>query len=415
MNDRANAFTIDLLNILQRFLITFSLIALILMWSKSYSIFSALFLFPAPIISYLIRKTTKQLWSFLILHGCLLVFYFVAPPKLYILNIYFLYAILVTCYSFYYRLKSEHQKNTSIFLLLIYFLIHLLSYHLKFSEMIQMNFILAIGFILLNLITMYLLNFRQFMINNAGTVNTPYHNIRISNNTLIMFLISIFFIVMMLFTQLPLQKLLSIPGKLLLRILQVIISTITSSEIIENKPESLEVPEEILTPREEPPQILRLLIELRDTVLTVAIFVGILVLLLYLLYKGYQYFYAKKDSIIRDRIEFINPFKKKEPTKRKEKRTFRSIFTHTNNDMIRKHFYKAVISSIPSDTEQLPKALTPSELSEFAIKGDKSEIATTAIEKRKLLTTYYEKARYSNEECNREEVETVKNIAKHKI
>jgi hypothetical protein len=55
--------------------------------------------------------------------------------------------------------------------------------------------------------------------------------------------------------------------------------------------------------------------------------------------------------------------------------------------------------------------MTPSQLSEFAILTSE-EKTSEEEEKRKLVTGYYEKARYSNEVCTKEEVQLVKKMLK---
>lgn len=65
-----------------------------------------------------------------------------------------------------------------------------------------------------------------------------------------------------------------------------------------------------------------------------------------------------------------------------------------------------------SSKTKISKTLTPTQLSEYALTGIQPENSAANMEKKKLLTSYYEKARYSNQQCSKEEVETVKRIIK---
>ena len=81
--------------------------------------------------------------------------------------------------------------------------------------------------------------------------------------------------------------------------------------------------------------------------------------------------------------------------------------------MIRKSFAKAV-SVNTKGNKALSASLTPSQLSEYAIGQTRISSSLSAEEDRKkeLLTSFYEKARYSDQECTRDEVKQVKEILK---
>jgi hypothetical protein len=79
---------------------------------------------------------------------------------------------------------------------------------------------------------------------------------------------------------------------------------------------------------------------------------------------------------------------------------------------VRKYFYKSVIKHIDEE-KKLSDTLTPMELSEYALSNEGSIGKDEAKEERKIqLTAYYEKARYSKEECSKEDVQTVKHMLK---
>ncbi|MDF2909091.1 MAG: hypothetical protein K0R34_4412, partial [Herbinix sp.] len=72
MSIKRQQLTIDIINTLMRFIPAYLFIAILLYKLNSKSAIYTLILLPAPILSYLIRKYTHHIWSFLILHGTVL-------------------------------------------------------------------------------------------------------------------------------------------------------------------------------------------------------------------------------------------------------------------------------------------------------------------------------------------------------
>jgi hypothetical protein len=217
---------------------------------------------------------------------------------------------------------------------------------------------------------------------------------------------------MLLFSRLPLRYIASSLGKLMIRFLRFLFSLLSFSEPEEiAKVAEKDIASTDMLPEAEPSYIMELLATIFQWIATAAIIIAVVLLVLYTIYKIYRYFYLKGEKVVKDEVEFISPFLRKERLKRDSKPILRKLFGRSNNDAIRKYFTKAVVSNIGKGMK-LPKHLTPSQLSEYAITEPTQTITSEDEDRRKLLTSFYEKARYSGEECTKDEVQIVKNILK---
>jgi hypothetical protein len=166
----------------------------------------------------------------------------------------------------------------------------------------------------------------------------------------------------------------------------------------------------------EPSEFMLLLSEILYYAAVIVMISAIIALVIYSLYRLYRYFYQKKFSVSKEEeIEFISPFQKENMSiyenRKTSKRKFFAIFTKTNNEKIRKHYYKAIVNHAKSE-EVLPY-LAPIQLSKYAFTSDNPIIKETSDPKKETeLTNLYEKARYSDEECSKAEVQSVKNLLK---
>lgn len=416
MNTKLHQTLIDLVNILLQFIIVYLLLSVLQHFFDPASALHALILIPAPFISYELKKYTRHFWSFMLLHLLLITVYALLVSNPFVKVLYITYLSILTITSYYYKHKVQFRHNTSIFYVLFIFILYLGCQLLHMPDMQKLCFDLGIVYIMLFLLNTYLLNLDRFVQEHSHLTNVPFRQIRNSNNVLAAFLCGLFLLAMLLFSRLPLGSSLTALGKLIIRLISAFFSLFLSKEpeqVIEEMP----VPEEVLMPdgqpAAEPSYLMELLSKIFDWFATIVTIAGIVCLLLYAIYRIYKYFYLKSEEVIKDKVEFISPFIKSERLKKVRKERLHTIFGHSNNVIIRKYFFKAVSLNIDSHTE-LPKSLTPVELTEYAIgkAGSKETAAPEEEEKRQLLTTYYEKARYSNMECTKEEVQRVKNILK---
>jgi hypothetical protein len=219
---------------------------------------------------------------------------------------------------------------------------------------------------------------------------------------------------MILFSKLPFGDFLFSLGRLGIRILRAFFSLFHRSTSVEEEIEEIAseaAPAMEQLPSAETSELMKVIAAVLQWIVTIGVVVALIALMLYALYQLYQYFYRKNETTIKDKTEFISPFDQRVRLKKETPKRFRTFFGRTNNDVIRKYFYKAVTTSKNSNKE-LPKDLTPTQLAEYAICEGNDGNGTAASKKKELLTAYYEKARYSNEECSKKDVQVVKDILK---
>ena len=139
-------------------------------------------------------------------------------------------------------------------------------------------------------------------------------------------------------------------------------------------------------------------------VVIVALALAIIALIGWLLYKMFLAFYARKRHE-SDTIEFLNPFDKKEKAERVSDPSaltfWERLFGNDPNQRVRKSWYKTVKTRLP----EVSAPMSPGEISE-GMSQTESERRTAAG-----LQAFYEKARYSNQECTKEDVTAVKQLA----
>jgi len=442
MDNKRYRLVIDFINIMQKFLASYILISLVMLFAKleTKEVLRAFFLLPVPFVSYYIGEKTKHLWSYLVLHVLLGGVYIGA---IYItavsgstlsafswntivnLVVYTLYIMMVTILTFRQRLKEEivRKGNTSPILMVAFLLMNLYCNYQELTFMGNISFIFAIIYILLYLLNLYLINFEHFFRSHSEIANVPINQIKITNHIMIFLFGGIGVIVMLFFTQLPFKQILYKLKDMLLWVLKYVISLFDwtdsqeVSEKADNSAEQVSGGLNGLVADETKHSALWYAIQNAFIILMKYIVVIALVLLIaFAMYKLYQFFYSKKTREMRDRVEFISPFEKKEkldhmPKIRNGKGAF-NFFAKTNNEKVRKHFYKSVIRHIDEE-KNLSDTLTPMELSEYALANEGSTVKDEAKVERKIqLTAYYEKARYSNEECSKEDVQIVKHMLK---
>lgn len=420
MNSKRYDFIIDIINTLLGFLAAYPLlgIAILLTTGNTGAVLNAFILLPAPVISYLISRYLKHLWSFLALHVLMMAAYAFTTRNPFILTFYMIFLILLLIIALSKRLQEEKftKTNTSPYLLSTLAAMYFTNNYLGITALNGMLLLLVIVFILLYFFNMYLINFESFFKKHSTMSDIPIKQIKNTNQLLILSFGCFCVIIMVFFTRLPLKGLLSATGSILLAILKFIFSLFPDSNK-EIPPNENHNPEQTppplgLSDNGTPSLILQYIENILLGLFTVAIIAAAIGLLLYGLYRIYQLYYGKKYNELKDITEFISPFDKKERMKRRPRTIpgIRSlpVFTRSNKDKIRKLFYKAVLLRQNKDT--LGNNLTPLQLSEYVLTGqiDKAEKKKEVVQ----LALYYEKARYSREDCSKEEVIQVKNLLK---
>lgn len=419
MNIKRQQLIIDIINIIMRFIPAYLFIVILLNNLTSQSALHSLILLPAPILSYLIKKYTRHIWSFLVLHGIVLAIYLTVVSDIYLRTAIGIYMVILTLVAYYKKNKGKERENTPAELLVLFVMFYIACSLVGMKELLPLCFNLSIIYVLLFVVNMYLFNLEKFVYNHEGMNNIPFHQIRNSNNVLILFLSSLFLVFMLTFSLIPLDRFLSKLGKLLIRLLRYLISLLRSEE-----PEDIPEPEEEQMavedfPINEPSRLMVIILDIFQWVAIILVIALFVALIVYTLYQIYQYFYLKSEDTTKDKIEFLSPFLRKERVKREHKKILRGLFGRSNNAQIRKFFTQAVTANLTPDTK-LDISLTPTQLSNFILPSpNKASTPLTGedqtveqINAKKQITKYYEKARYSNEECSKDEVQNLKKLLK---
>lgn len=405
---------IDVINLIIRFLVFITLTSFILFsitGLDSY-VWKSLMLFPAAIISYLIRKYSKNIWSLIILHLVLLVAYVFLADNL-ILRVAYIINITTYAITEFVLDINKKVKNTPLVLSLIIIALYAL-YKVFFPEENMLGFFffsLAILFGLLYIVNMYYVNSYIYFKKHEEKVNIPMKKIQSANTFYIGGFLILSLVVMILFTRIPLGGIGSFFSDIFVSFIKFLISV---SLLILRKPEEITLEEEMLDSGGVPimPEP-----TLFSDIVT-AIFGGITIIvmllgIIYGLYRVYKLFYSKvviMDDVRREKITpFIKDSKKVDRKSSTVRRSIRTLFDNSNNIKIRRLFIRAVQKNTQSD--HVLKYKLPEELSEYALGSGKANMGDLEIQsKRAELTAIYEKARYSNSECSKEEVRLVKNI-----
>lgn len=420
MNNRIYHVTIDILNLFMGYLVLYAImdLALTLLNADTYTYLFAFIPLSGALLSFFLRWQLKHIWSYLLLHLLLLAVLTLISPTLYERILCALYLFGVMLHGLVKRLREEelHRKNASPALLLVFGLISLINLQLKLPQINSFLFILTVLFILLFLLNSYIINFDHYFSMLRESSNVPMKQIKATNHTIIFFFLAMAFMCMIFFTGLPLKELFSGVGQGLLTALRWLLSLLPKSSG-NTVPAPQETPPEApmtnafeLPPANTPSPFWIYLQNILMNLLTIVIIVALLALVSYALYKIYQAFYKEKRNLFKDSTEFISPFDKKEKYRQQsgdtKKKSIFQFFSQSNSDRIRKAFYKAVLSK--GDT--IPNAFaTPLELSEYVLKGAPND-DRILNERAEALASYYEKARYDEEDCSKEEVVEFKKL-----
>lgn len=423
MNNKYYHFLIDIINILLVFFVCFALIGMGLLFTtrSTEAVLGTLILLPAPFISHFCGRHLKHIWSFLALHIALIAVYAFNIHNIFAAVFYITYLLLLTAVALSKRLQPEKpgKTNTSIFLLSVFIIMYLVDSYLGITSLNRLLFILVTLFILLYLFNMYLINFEGYFNKHSNISDIPIRQIKNTNHILIVFFGCFCIVVMLIFTTLPLKEFLSAVGSLLLTVLRFLVSLFPSKNEEPAPPESAATEQgtpPLNLPDDNPPSvILEYIQNILLGLFTIAIIAGAIALVLYGLYRIYRLFYAKKSDTLKDITEFISPFDKREriygESEKKAGNRFFNPFSRSNNDKIRKLFFKAV--SRQNKGEALSGSLTPVQLSEYALTGQFGRPLDKELkEKTGELAACYELARYGREECTKDDVLKVRNILK---
>ena len=421
MNIKIQNLLVDMINICLSFLFSFVLLGALIYASGTHTglIIKIVILLPAPILFYIISQYTKHIWSFLILHIIVIVFYTFLGSSLFIKGIYAVYLAFLMVLSFRNRLKEEilTRTNTPLPYVFIFAIAYFINNYLKGPDITLILLFLTGTYLLLFLINMYLINFINTFNQYSDKTNIPLRQIRTTNHLLILIFGCLSLLTMLLFTKFPLGKILAQLWNIVRYLIIKFFSLFHGSDeeippIPETTEDTMNLPPFSFEGDEKPSLFWQLLQEFMMHLLTFLFVVGVIALAFFLLYKIYQHFYKTKMNYLKDKIEFLSPFDKKESIAKDAKRNKRNLFFRlgsTNKDKIRRLFYKAVLHAYSTDKispDDTPIDLSTTIFSKDTTTTSKEEVAKKAAQ----MTAFYEKARYSNEECTKEDVINVKKL-----
>jgi hypothetical protein len=415
---------IDVLNMLLRFMVTLTILSMLLLplTNNETYVWRLLILFPAAVISLIIDKGTKHIWSYIILHLLLLAIYLFLTDDLILRIVYGAYIIVCAIIQFALGLKKKVQNTTLAFS--VVFLAMYSACRYQYSDGAALSrffFYIAVAYGLIYILNMYFINMHVYLQKHKDKSNVPLKQIRASNRVYIIAFVYLCFISMMAFTKFPLDKLLHFLGQCIIKFLRFVFSGLSKKPAEEYVPEDIIPEPEInmenpaLVPADEPSEFWQHLYQIVTILVMAASVCMILILLVYGLYRIYKLYYQKKVSTDgEEKVEVISPFSESGLSFFKEigpvRRKFLNLFVKSNNDKIRGQYLRAVQKR--TKPEQNLKYETPAEISKHAIAPDSKLTQEGKGKKETALTALYEKARYSNEECSREEVQSVKNLLK---
>lgn len=416
---------IDIMNMLLRFMVTFTILSmLLLLFTNDVDyVWRSLILFQSVVISFIIDKYTKYIWSYILLHLLLIAVYLFMQEDLVLRIAYGGYILTYAILQFALDLKERVRNTTLAFVVIFLFMYSICRY--TYSEEVALGrlfFYLAIAYGLIYILNMNFINLYLYLEKHKDITNIPLKQIRASNRIYIIGFIYLSFISMIAFTRFPMDKLFQFFGKCIVKFLRFVFAGLTRKSYEEYVPEE-ELPEfempmgyqKIRPGDSRPSPFWEHLYQLIIILIITAVACMILMLLVLGLYHIYKLYYQKKvfeDG--EEKVEVISPFHKSELSIFRDIRSprsrLRNLFGKSNNDKIRKLYVKAVQKH--TKPEQELKYDPPEKLSKYAITPDNKTSEEIKREKEESLTSLYEKARYSNEECSKEETQAAKNILK---
>lgn len=425
--NRQALLRIEILNMIMRFMVIFTMLSIVLLsvsGSDRY-IWKSLILLQASILSFIIRKCTRHIWSFLALHLVLAAAYYLITEDPVLRAVYIIYIVIYALTEFILDMKGK-VRNTTLALSVIFLIMYAICEYVFPQERMLRGFFFCIAFLfgLLYVLNMYFVNFYYYFTKHEDKADVPLKQIRTSNTFFMTVFLSLTLTIMLLFSRLPIVGVMRLIGKLIVRFLRFVLAGMAkkpeelqpqvTEEIAEdpyyNYYEEMEVP--------QPSQFWITVSKVVITICSVAAVVIIIALIIYGLYRVYQMYYSKKlpDSL-EEKAESVSPFLKADLSiggaagSGSLRRSLRNLFGGSNNDRIRKHYLKAIQKH--TDPNKMLKYKTPSELSKYAVAaGETLSDDQVQQQKEAALTTLYEKARYSNRECSKEEVQSVKELLK---
>ena len=372
------------------------------------------FIFPFIILPFLIasffmRKFINNIIIFLLFHILLYIICFFIPlgNSEKTLIIFSLTVLTILDFKFWSKnsLRKRLVNSPSIFFEIFFIIVLIHGTIVNSKEIIILSYALGLIFLLVKFITNYLDNLEIYIARNSNIKNVPIKQIISLNSSIFFIIIFLIFIILAIVKILNLEKYLYAPFEPILSFFKIALTTffkyLFSIATDSSNPSFSEVEETIPIETATALSGNSTFTKVLETLFN--IFVFLLVAFFCYLAIKVIYSYLKnnfsKNNIKTDKIEYLNS-EKIIDTEEKINSKF-SLKPKNNNEKIRKIFYKRVKKNKKLN---INNKLTAKEISNKISKNDNISLEE--------LTTLYEKARYSNTNCNNEDVEKAKKVNK---
>lgn len=260
------------------------------------------------------------------------------------------------------------------------------------------------------LVYINLRSLNSYLYSRRGIANLPGKQIISTNRALMMAFSILALMVMLVLPLIPLDHIVSSIGIAIRDFLRWVFSHFSSEDqaVVETVAESLAPSGQsaMLGDVKPTPAWLKMLYDIIFAVIAFAVSAGALVGIGYAILLLVHRFY-KPTATSGDMQEFINEETESSFIQNVEKKSSDSLFSSLfhPNAAIRKRFKRQIEKGSASNKKAgnaIPVSFTPSELEEYAGLSDD--------ERTRLLHTLYEKARYSQDGCTKEDVSLLKKI-----
>ena len=372
------------------------------------------FIFPFIILPFLIasffmRKFINNIIIFLLFHILLYIICFFIPlgNSEKTLIIFSLTVLTILDFKFWSKnsLRKRLVNSPSIFFEIFFIIVLIHGTIVNSKEIIILSYALGLIFLLVKFITNYLDNLEIYIARNSNIKNVPIKQLISLNSSIFFIIIFLIFIILAIVKILNLEKYLYAPFEPILSFFKIALTTffkyLFSIATDSSNPSFSEVEETIPIETATALSGNSTFTKVLETLFN--IFVFLLVAFFCYLAIKVIYSYLKnnfsKNNIKTDKIEYLNS-EKIIDTEEKINSKF-SLKPKNNNEKIRKIFYKRVKKNKKLN---INNKLTAKEISNKISKNDNISLEE--------LTTLYEKVRYSNTNCNNEDVEKAKKVNK---
>ena len=360
-----------------------------------------------PLYLYIVRSTIRHLIPFTLAHllaGVVMLVYYYPVMNLFGMVIIGLGTFIFIFHSFAARLV-DLKNETTFGGIMVTCGVFVVGYFASGVDVIQNASIMqpylmtaSAVMIVLYFIDMHSKNINSTLNNVNEMLNQPAQKIRKFNNKILVYFMigtAIFVVLALIF---KVDRAIVAMGQLILMIIRFLVSLIPKKE---PEPGDSTIEEEVIQNNNEdmgelPAAEASPFWEFLEIIMTVAVFVFLICLIIYGLYRFYKWFYSRQlDVVTADEFEETSVYMEKQEKVERKKETLWERLRLSNEKKVRR-IYKKRLDAPMKKQELIKISDAPGEILE---KMPSEELAA--------LTKVYEKARYSQEPVSKEELKSV--------